>query len=149
MKFSRLLMCVIGILAVALPVMAQVPTGTLSGRVDDGTASLPGVLVTITSPALQGTKTATTSVNGDYIFSFLPPGEYKVKFELQGFQTQETTIKISAAQTATLNATMPQATVAEEVTVTVPMRRSPRRVRSLYDDPRHAQQAPARPAEDR
>jgi hypothetical protein len=118
MKFAKFLVCAVGVLAFALPVIAQVPTGTLSGRVDDGTASLPGVLVTITSPALQGTKTATTSVNGDYIFNFLPPGEYTVRFELAQFQTQETTVKINAAQTQTLNATLPQATVAERVTVT-------------------------------
>jgi len=118
MKFSKILMCAVSILVFALPAFAQVPTGILTGHADDGTVGLPGVLVTVTSPALQGARSATTSVNGDYIFNFLPPGEYKVRFELQGFQTQETTIKISAAQTAKLDATMPQAKVAEEVTVT-------------------------------
>ncbi len=103
---------------VATATLAQVPTGTLTGNATDGTSTLPGVTVTITSPSLQGSRTAVTSVNGDYIFRFVPPGDYKVKFELQGFQTLDTTVKISAAQTSTVNATMPQATVAEEVTVT-------------------------------
>jgi outer membrane receptor protein involved in Fe transport len=57
-------------------------------------------------------------VNGDYILTFLPPGEYKVRFELQGFQTQETTVKINAAQTQRLDAVMPETKVSEEVTVT-------------------------------
>jgi len=118
MRFAKCLICALGILALALPAMAQVPTGTLTGHVDDGTAALPGVTVIITSPNLQGARTATTSVNGDYIFAFLPPGEYTVKFELQGFQTQETTVKVNAAQTQTVHATMPQTKVAEEVTVT-------------------------------
>ncbi|MCJ7440239.1 MAG: TonB-dependent receptor, partial [Thermoanaerobaculaceae bacterium] len=103
---------------VALPLFAQNPTGTLTGHVTDGKTALPGVTVTISSPNMQGTRTAVTTVAGDYILNFLPPGEYKVRFELQGFQTLETTIKLSAAQTSKLDAEMPAATVAEEVTVT-------------------------------
>jgi outer membrane receptor for ferrienterochelin and colicin len=118
MKVVKFIFCVVGLLALALPALAQVPTGTLAGRVDDGKESLPGVLVMVTSPSLQGARTTTSSNSGDYILTFLPPGQYKVRFELQGFQTQETTVKLNAAQTQTLNATMPQAKVAEEVTVT-------------------------------
>ena len=118
MKLARTLICAVGILAFALPAMAQIPMGTLTGHVDDGKEALPGVTVTITSPNLQGARTATTSVNGDYIFTFLPPGDYTVRFELQGFQTIETGVRISAAQRSTVNATMPAAKVAEEVTVT-------------------------------
>ncbi|MGV8040538.1 MAG: carboxypeptidase regulatory-like domain-containing protein [Thermoanaerobaculaceae bacterium] len=107
------------VVALALPALAQNPTGTLTGRAsDDKGEALPGVTVTVASPALQGTRTAVTSINGDYIFRFLPPGDYTIKFELQGFSTLETTKKISAAQTATVNAEMPLAQVAEEVTVT-------------------------------
>ncbi|MGV8041681.1 MAG: TonB-dependent receptor domain-containing protein [Thermoanaerobaculaceae bacterium] len=103
---------------VALPLFAQNPTGTLSGRVTDGREALPGVTVTVTSPNLQGSRTAVTSVDGDYIFKFLPPGEYRVKFELSGFQTQETSAKISAAVSSKIDAVLPMAQVAEEVTVT-------------------------------
>ena len=62
-------------------------TGTISGQVrsQDG-AALPGVTVNATSPALQGARSTTTSTNGDYIFAFLPAGEYEVAFELTGFQ---------------------------------------------------------------
>ncbi|HUK13620.1 MAG TPA: carboxypeptidase-like regulatory domain-containing protein, partial [Thermoanaerobaculaceae bacterium] len=103
---------------VTFPALAQNPTGTLSGHVSDGKDALPGVTVTATSPALQGARVATTGGSGDYIFPFLPPGDYHVKFELQGFQTIDTSIKVNAAQTQKLDATMPQAKVAEEVTVT-------------------------------
>ncbi|HPC81980.1 MAG TPA: TonB-dependent receptor [Thermoanaerobaculaceae bacterium] len=103
---------------VALPLFAQNPTGTLSGRVTDGREALPGVTVTVTSPNLQGARTAVTSVDGDYIFKFLPPGEYRIKFELSGFQTQETSVKISAAVSSKIDAVLPMAQVAEEVTVT-------------------------------
>ncbi|HPS77635.1 MAG TPA: TonB-dependent receptor [Thermoanaerobaculaceae bacterium] len=106
-------------LAIALPALAQNPTGTLTGRAsDDKGEALPGVTVSIQSPSMQGIRTAVTSVNGDYVFRFLPPGDYTVKFELQGFSTLETTKKISAAQNSTVNAEMPMTQVAEEVTVT-------------------------------
>ncbi len=103
---------------VATPLLAQMPTGAVSGHATDGKDALPGVTVSATSPNLQGTRSSVTNGNGDYILAFLPPGEYRVRFELQGFQTIETTVKVNAAQTQKVNATMPQAKVAEEVTVT-------------------------------
>ncbi|MFH1175765.1 MAG: TonB-dependent receptor [Acidobacteriota bacterium] len=118
MKLVKLFCLFVAIALVGLPAAAQVPTGTLSGHVTDTSAALPGVTVSVTSPALQGTRIAVTSENGDYIFAFLPPGDYTVRFELQGFQTLETTIKLSAAQTSKLNAEMPQSQVTEEITVT-------------------------------
>ncbi|MFI5166720.1 MAG: carboxypeptidase regulatory-like domain-containing protein [Thermoanaerobaculales bacterium] len=105
-------------LPVSLPAFAQMPTGTLSGHATDGTEALPGVTVTVTSPSMQGTRTTVTGASGDYIFTFLPPGEYHVKFELQDFETIETTVRLNAAQTQRLDATMPQAKIAEKVTVT-------------------------------
>ncbi len=102
----------------AAPALAQVPTGTLSGHVTDGKEALPGVTVTATSPNLQGARSTVTTITGDYILTFLPPGQYRVRFELSGFQTIDTSVKVNAAQTQKVDATMPQAKVAEEVTVT-------------------------------
>ncbi len=117
MKRFAILALLVGL--VALPLFAQTnPTGTLTGHVTDGKEALPGVTVSATSPNLQGTRTTVTNVSGDYILTFLPAGEYKIRFELQGFQTLDTSIKISAAQSSKLDATMPTAKVAEEVTVT-------------------------------
>ena len=107
----------------AAPSGASAPEPTagyavLTGRVTDGTDALPGVSVTITSRRIQGTRTTVTDTGGNYVFRFLPPDDCRVKFELPGFQTIETSSKLVAAGTQTLNATMPQAKVAEEVTVT-------------------------------
>ena len=118
MKFAKFFISAVGVLAFALPAVAQVPTATLSGHVDDGKAALPGVTVTITSPAQQGARTTATSVTGDYVLRGVPSGDYTVRFELVGFQTIETTVKLNAAQNSVVNATMPAAKVAEEVTVT-------------------------------
>ncbi len=112
------ILCVAMVL-VALPVVAQMPTGTASGRVVDNEGKpLPGVTVTARSPFLQGVRTAVTSVNGDFMFPYLPPGDYTFTFELSGFQTVEANVKISAGQTQRIDAQMPLAALAEEIVVT-------------------------------
>ena len=79
------------------------PTGTISGRVTSETGALPGVTVTTTSPALQGSRVAVSSDNGDFILPLLPPGTYKVTFELQGFRTAEHSANVGAGQTVPLD----------------------------------------------
>jgi outer membrane receptor for ferrienterochelin and colicin len=94
------------------------PTGAISGRVvDPAGLAIPGVVVTVASSALQGTRTATTSANGDYIIPFLPAGDYTLTFQLQGFQTLKRTTTLTMAETRPLDVGLTLATVAESVTV--------------------------------
>src|SRR5690348_9659394 len=66
---------------------AQQTTGAINGRVSDETnAMIPGVTVTLTSPAIQGEKTSLTDETGSYRFILLPPGVYTVSYDLTGFQ---------------------------------------------------------------
>ena len=75
------------------------PTGAIRGTVDDPDGlPLPGVTVTAASPALQGTRTAVTSANGDFIIPFLPPGDYTVTFELQNFRPQKQAVAIAYSE---------------------------------------------------
>jgi outer membrane receptor for ferrienterochelin and colicin len=99
--------------------LAQLPSGTVAGKVAsvEGEA-LPGVTVTVSSSALQGTRSATTSETGEYNIPFLPPGEYEVSFELEGFSNPKQSVKISAAQNTRLDAELTTASVAEEIVVT-------------------------------
>jgi hypothetical protein len=96
------------------------PTGTISGRVlDDGGLPVPGVLVTAASSNLQGVRTNVTSENGDYTIPFLPPGEYELTFELQGFQTiKRTNIAVAMAEIHKVDVSLKVAAVVETVTVT-------------------------------
>jgi outer membrane receptor protein involved in Fe transport len=95
------------------------PTGTLSGQVvDPAGLPLPGVTVTVESPALQGSRTAVSSANGDYILPFLPPGDYTATAALAGFQTRKQTVRIQIAETLSLNITLALASVSESVEVT-------------------------------
>ena len=91
---------------VAMPALAQIPNGKLTGRVTSEGSELPDVVITVTSPALQGERTTTTSATGDYLFPSLPPGNYKVTLTMQGMQPLDKELTISAAQTTRLDAEM-------------------------------------------
>jgi Carboxypeptidase regulatory-like domain/TonB dependent receptor-like, beta-barrel len=116
----NVLLALLALLVAAGPVLAQtVPTGTIAGKATDQQGlAMPGVTVTVESPALQGTRTAITSANGDYIFPFLPPGDYSVTFTLTGFNTLKQTHRVSPGQTVTVNPSLNVSTVSETVTVT-------------------------------
>ena len=68
---------------------AQTGSATILGQVtDDGGGALPGVTVTVRSPALQVPEMSTvTDVRGEYRLTPLPIGTYTVEYSLSGFQT--------------------------------------------------------------
>lgn len=93
-------------------------TATLQGTVTTEGAPLPGVTVTITSPSLQGTRTAVTSGTGAYIFPGIPPGEYTASFELEGMRTVTKQVTVQLAQTARADADLAVSSLTEAITVT-------------------------------
>src|SRR5438552_2664116 len=112
------LLCAAALLAAATIAAAQTTTGTISGRVVDSQGlTLPGVTVSAESPNLQGVRTITTSENGDYVFTLLPPGAYKITLELSGFQRQERTVTLAPTQTLPLDVTMGLSAITESVNV--------------------------------
>jgi Carboxypeptidase regulatory-like domain len=105
----------------ARPAFSQISTGAITGRaLDNSGALIPGVEVTITSPAMiGGGRSAPTDELGVYRFTLLPIGVYRVSFALPGFKTLNIeSVNVAAGATMTINGTMDVATVAEEVTVT-------------------------------
>jgi len=109
------------LLLIATPAFSQAPTGAITGRaMDNSGALIPGVEVTITSPAMiGGARTAPTDETGSYRFTLLSPGTYRVSFGLSGFKTLNIDgVNVAAGSTMTINGTMEVASVAEEVTVT-------------------------------
>src|SRR3954471_21695109 len=100
---------------------AQVQTGSIAGvATDTSNAVMPGVTVSVSGEKLiGGVQTQTTDVSGAYRFDRLPPGSYKVKFELQGFRSiDRADVAISAAFVATVNAKLEIGSVTETITVT-------------------------------
>lgn len=104
----------------ALAQTVSAGSGTIAGTINDHTqALLPGVSVTVTGPALMGANTVFTEGNGTYRVTALPPGEYKIVFELQGFSTViREGILITSGFTATVNVEMGVGSMQETLTVT-------------------------------
>jgi len=98
---------------------AQQTTADIYGTVllPDGSA-IPGVAVTLTAEML-GTKTAVTSDEGNFRFVRLLPGNYELKFELEGFKTViRKGIRLYVGKNITLTVPLETTTIKEEVVVT-------------------------------
>src|SRR2546423_1777787 len=69
-------------------VRAQAGASVLTGRVSDASTKTPvaDVVVTVTSPALQGEETAVTDANGLFRVQNLPPGEYTVRLDKETYR---------------------------------------------------------------
>ncbi|MBI2212033.1 MAG: TonB-dependent receptor [Acidobacteria bacterium] len=115
---QRFVFLVAVLLLVAGSAFGQGTTGSLNGTVTHEGAPLPGVTITISSPSLIGTRVGVSNVNGDYNFPALPPGDYTVKFEMEGMGTVTKTIKVGLAKTERVNALMQLSAVADVITVT-------------------------------
>lgn len=101
----------------AVPVAAQ-QTGSIAGRVTakDGSA-LPGVSVVATSDVLPQPRRTVTGPQGEYRLPQLTPGEYEVKFELEGFQTDVEPARVALRATTIVDAVMSIDAVEEQIQV--------------------------------
>jgi hypothetical protein len=101
-------------------VSGQTTTGRLIGiTVDDSGAVLPGVRISIDSPALiGGSQITTTDEKGEFAFLSLAPGEYRVRAAHADFITQERSrIKVPLGGAAAITIAMPMASFAGEIEV--------------------------------
>jgi hypothetical protein len=122
MNRVRVWLSALALLAIAaVPVAAQVQTGSILVRVSDAQGgAVPGVTVTLSSPVLvAGTMAGVTDGGGVNRFPSLQPGIYSVKLDLQGFRTViRENVQVVVGQTVPLDMQLTVATVAETVTVT-------------------------------
>lgn len=65
-------------------------TGALTGTVRDPTgAVVPNAMVTLTSTDTNQVRNTVTGADGNYKFSLLQPGTYRVRFAAVGFKGAE------------------------------------------------------------
>ena len=91
--------------------------GVLGRGTDEKGYALPGVRVTLESPALETPLTTFTVASGDFRFRSLPPGSYTLMADLEGFPAVERELRLRGGQTAKVDITLSPA-VEEVITVT-------------------------------
>jgi hypothetical protein len=104
---------------IGCPAWGQVTSAHLSGVVADATgAVVPGGKVVVKNASTGLTQTAISDASGIYQFQTLPPGEYSVTAEANGFAVLvQRGVVLTVGQSATLNLALKTGTVAETVTV--------------------------------
>lgn len=113
----------VGMLLLLLPVLAfgqAQTTGRISGHVVDyQNQPVVGATIQITSLALSGPRAMTTDINGNFLASLLPPGDYTVTVTMVELNPAKATLRIGIGQTIPLEIKLQKgAEITEEVTVT-------------------------------
>jgi Carboxypeptidase regulatory-like domain/TonB dependent receptor len=119
-RFSRpfQLIVIVALMASAM-LFAQGYFGTVSGILTDPSgAVIPNAKVTLLDEQKGFQFSTTSNAEGRYLFASIPPGNYTVSAEIQGFQKTETThIKLNVSENSTANMTLKVAAAAQQVNV--------------------------------
>lgn len=103
---GHLTLLAFGLVAVPTILSAQTAsTSALSGTVRDTSGkALAGAVVRISSPSMiGGEKSTTTTENGSYRFSALPPGSYRITVSAAGHATRTQSEILELGRTSTVN----------------------------------------------
>ena len=96
---SRPVLGVVVWLLLGTPGYAQT-LGTITGEVKDQSgSSIPGATVTAQNVATNAVRTQQSNEAGVYTFPAMPPGNYQVKAELQGFKTLQNAVELHVEET--------------------------------------------------
>jgi hypothetical protein len=103
----------------AVGARAQTTTAQVSGQVTDSTgAAVPQARITITNVDTNESRNIETSGAGSYVVPLLPPGNYKLTVEKQGFQTSEFPgLILEVNQTLAVDVVLKVGSVSQSVTV--------------------------------
>src|SRR5215475_14185954 len=119
-RIIRFATSVLVIFSCSRPGFSQGFQGGMRGQVlDPGGAIIPGVEVQLISVDTNATRTSVTNEQGQYNFSAVNPGNYKVKASLPGFKTFERQgLTIGTQEFPIIDIKMEVGAVTEEVQVT-------------------------------
>ena len=119
-KAINLLGATVGVLLLSLSLFSQVNTGTISGVVQDTSgAVIAGATVTIRNVDTGTARTLTSDEGGRYIAPVLPLGNYEVRGQQTGFQTEvRSGIVLTVGREEVINLTLKVGQLADTVTVT-------------------------------
>src|ERR1700722_1518866 len=98
---------------------SQTQLATVSGTITDPTgAVVPGVSVTVVSQGTGLKRSALTDTTGEYRFAGLPTGNYSLRLEKTGFQSQvREGVQLNSAVEVTINSQLALGDLAQQTTV--------------------------------
>jgi len=117
----RVRLLVLSLFTLFLPhlTLAQATNGSVRGTVTDPNgAVLSRATVAVKNAATGFERRLTTGDEGTYLADNLPPGEYEIQVELQGFQKQLKRVTVQTSNSLEINFSMTVGASAETVVVT-------------------------------
>jgi hypothetical protein len=122
LHWTLVLTVVLALLIAASPSAswAQAVKGTLLGTVTDSQgATVPGATVTVTETGTNIGRTAPTNGSGNYVFTNLKDGTYRVEVEMSGFRKfVRAGVGVDVNTTVRVDATLQIGQLTDEATVT-------------------------------
>jgi hypothetical protein len=111
------------VLAAALPAQTAVTSATVGGRVEDPSGGVvAGAHVTATRIESAQRWSTVSGEDGRYRFIYLPPGDYLIEAEHDGFQPRSTTVTLSAGVPLDVPVRLAIAGLSESVSVKAEVR---------------------------
>ncbi|HEY7099827.1 MAG TPA: TonB-dependent receptor [Terriglobales bacterium] len=118
LQVLRGLTCVCLLSVASVLLNAQVVTVSIQGRIYDTTgAAISQANVTAVNAATGLSRNTVASATGDYQIPSLPPGDYTVTAEKNGFQTQAKKIHLDLGASGSLDFNLPVGQISQQVTV--------------------------------
>jgi hypothetical protein len=117
-RFVKPCCCLLVLLAMAAPLLAQSSTAAVSGTVRDQTgAVIPAADVSLTNTATNITSRTKGNEVGFYVFPSVIPGAYRLSVESSGMQTFVATLTVQVQQSAVVDPVLQPAQTATTVEV--------------------------------
>src|SRR5687767_4504793 len=118
--FSKSLAALFAVLILSSVSYAQIGISTVRGLVKDPQGNIvAGASVHLTNSERNFSRTQTTSQDGSYVFTAIPPGTYVLEVEAPGFKkTSVSDLKAQVDTTVDRDVTLEVGAVSETVNVT-------------------------------
>jgi hypothetical protein len=117
---ARTACCVAAIIVLFSAVGAYAQTaGQISGHIADSTgAAIPGASISLANVATSALRSTVSTDAGDYSFTEVPPGVYKIEVQHQGFKTATSNnVELQVQQALRQDFTMAVGQVTQSVTI--------------------------------
>lgn len=119
LNIRTLLPLIVAMMLVSIAAFAQEPTAQITGIVTDSSgASVPGARIQVMNLSTGVHWEAESNDSGNYVFANLPPGDYRITIQKQGFSTlTRGGINLVVSQVARLDFPLSIGTTSESIEI--------------------------------